>query len=917
MVFPPVQSQLLKIATIICVLSVFVSASHSQNLSGLQLRRRAASHVSPSLVPGILPREIVRQAILMAAREELNLWTRDASLREPFLDNGLELDVKADVLIDGRARIEVYGSNGETVLEKVYTVDPAVEEVYHSLVTQLEADSRSALVDMLKGQGLARGEVETPDDAVANVGVADIEAELLKMDVVSQFRVLQTLLKRLRVDNNDKALLSQVARGYANLSFLTAHQWSSMSEVFAARALLYGERLAFTNGDGLAVATTRAYVCALLGFHAVAMKHLEKVDGEMPRWLSPIPSYCRYSKDGLLNSGKNDRTVRQLVVALLSRVVTASRIEKDFELLTRGTIRNAPKYLPVYHDFLRGALGYSRLAADRGPLAIPGALVAPMHDFPELPKSVKDRDTQDATHPYQDAATIGGLLVQASSFEDSRDLSWAILGRLIEEEVFGMVVVEFTDAINAVESSHSQLAQDRLRFIGDHPFKSTIESFVGADPPDLQRLVDTIGGVSFVDTRPHMSLFFHRSWRVSNGPGTFVGLSEMKQAAREYTAHQSGRFMWADESVRPPLSQLAVELQRISPHYPPGFRAYINSFDEPTTEQLAEWEERAAQDPIALACLGAAYARVDDDKAAERSYRRAIEIAPVSDAYFSLASLHYRHKKYDQWKSVLEEFLAEPSFGLSHAAANMRLANGLMQLQRWKEARPYAEEAAQSYSGGAMACFAYCLEGLKELEESELWAKRLSESYPSGSGDFWHVWRRRNGLADDPKAVALARRSGSDYEDQILMGLMDRQHIRVANILRTNQMAGFQRDLCFACVAHFAEDSDQLLRAKNILGVWEHWKDATPREKAVAKVMRQALDETPKAPSDAEVAIIFAEEISSDALADFRYFVGEAYAIAGNTEKARELWGKVLETGPYDRISSTMAGFRLSQLPAK
>ena len=86
----------------------------------------------------------------------------------------------------------------------------------------------------------------------------------------------------------------------------------------------------------------------------------------------------------------------------------------------------------------------------------------------------------------------------------------------------------------------------------------------------------------------------------------------------------------------------------------------------------------------------------------------------------------------------------------------MLLARGLMERQEWARAKPYAVAASDAWSGAALRCISNCLEGLGEHEESELWAQRLSESYPNSAGAAWYFWLQRNGKPMDGKARQLA-----------------------------------------------------------------------------------------------------------------------------------------------------------------
>ncbi len=97
----------------------------------------------------------------------------------------------------------------------------------------------------------------------------------------------------------------------------------------------------------------------------------------------------------------------------------------------------------------------------------------------------------------------------------------------------------------------------------------------------------------------------------------------------------------------------------------------------------------------------------------------------------------------------------------------VNIARYLMGKKQFKDAEPYAEEAAQTWAAWAMYCAHDCYQALGDWEKAELWVRRTSERYPD-QALAWLYWCLRVGKGDREAARELAdelvrgrRRSGT------------------------------------------------------------------------------------------------------------------------------------------------------------
>ena len=186
-----------------------------------------------------LVREFFRQAFLIAARDELQLTTRDAWLGDAMPGEGDDppFDLKSQPVPGTPLQVlRGYLPNAKDV--KRYELKLRGDLPY--LVTEAEKLSRTKFVESLRAAGYS---------GKANVWKADaplpdrIESLLVEMNFISQFQAVRELHEAIHSGGESPALLGGLVRGYANLGLLTEYLWHPEHKVFKARALLYAQRM--------------------------------------------------------------------------------------------------------------------------------------------------------------------------------------------------------------------------------------------------------------------------------------------------------------------------------------------------------------------------------------------------------------------------------------------------------------------------------------------------------------------------------------------------------------------------------------------------------------------------------------------------------------------------------------------------
>ncbi len=270
-------------------------------------------------IQSILERELIRQAILIAARDELGLPTRDELLDDDPPDSGKEKGKRDGELVEVAILFrpaechalvrQGEGEKAEILQKHDLGTNPDGGSFSVDLTERAETLSRTEFPTLLKQLG-AKGEPnKRRDDAPVP---PDVDKRLETLSMVETFGAVRALHEVIRANGESTARLAALARAYAQLGVLTEYQWSPAHRVFKARALLYAQRLIARDAQSAQALQTRAFVRALIGRHDLALEDLDEatklVQGEgvknkgatpSPSWLPVIDAYLKADRKRL------------------------------------------------------------------------------------------------------------------------------------------------------------------------------------------------------------------------------------------------------------------------------------------------------------------------------------------------------------------------------------------------------------------------------------------------------------------------------------------------------------------------------------------------------------------------------------------------------------------------------------------
>ncbi len=518
---------------------------------------------------------------------------------------------------------------------------------------------------------------------------------------------------------------------------------------------MYAQRLVAQGPKASFGLWHRAFAEALIGRHKEAQADITSArartnaEGQPePAWAGLIEAYASYD---IARMNVNRGPLSPLA-ALLRLMVVEYPVMQDLTLLAARDVLTLEPDCYRAHDAMCRVGGVSNLhqATTAGPEVLARTLSEKLLALETLPAAVK----KHFENPEGGDATLCKLLSQAGEpILDAGEPSWAVLGRLIRETRFVQVSRRLHFMHFAWSVPVDEFWAASVSSVADHPFRSYLETMVGdrrrADQA-LARLIEHLDVANLeLSSYPMLATIFNSQDPQKRVPWTF--------AVRhlDYNAHDLCAVVeHSDGAAR---AAHAENLLEFSPQCPYAKATLIENYWERAKPHIAEWERDANRSPAILAALARRYSELGRYDEAQRALSRYIRFSPDYWAYDRLAKNYKARGDLEHWQSTLEEFLAKTEdHGLTHATANVQLANHFMERKRWDLARPFAESAAQSGAGWAMVCAERCAEGLEDWQAAESYARGVAERYPRGSWARWFLFCKRTGHGDLPAARAFA-----------------------------------------------------------------------------------------------------------------------------------------------------------------
>jgi tetratricopeptide (TPR) repeat protein len=739
----------------------------------------AASEVSQT-PPTLIMRELVRQALLVAARDGLGMYTRDGVLREPVPDRDMR---------DGALRLDVGFRQGPVIPVSVFEDGARGVKIYNQdvrlagnvdhpdlikLVEEVEGLSRVRYVQLLKDAGFSAVAAATQGAKSSEGETADLGKARERLDElteVSQFAAIRAGHTALRAGSS-KAALGVLVRGYANLAQLTRAEWSPATDVYAARSLLYAQRMVATDPKDAFARWHRAYALAMFGEHRQALQEVGEARklGKQPdappapAWGELLELLCRYQTGKLIKAAGENKAVAPL--SLFMAFLTAENCGSDtYSIEIAGKALEAnPKCARIIEAICeKSGVAYLHKWTEMGPAVHEAALANEMGELGMLPKNVEGTVAQLRQSGPQPvvAAVVGAELVKS---QEEAEPSWAAVGRTLQEIDFYQVRrrAEFMAQWWGVDTS--EFVRQATPLVAEHPYFPLIKAYglyTGRQPGAFE-VYQTLGPMEFVDPRVNIGRAVQLT-QIMDDNNRLIGEVAWRRALQDmdltaYDIEPTLPVNHPDQlrSDRYGPLRRAWQARFASPFNALAKAAYVLLSWNEAEKSLDLWTKREHPDhPAIFGALGRKYAELKEYDKSEKNWLAYLKIAHDGPAYRELADVNLKDGKEDKWLATLEESLKFEDYGLEHSITNEKIARHYIETKAFEKAKLYADAAAQSGSEASMRLAIECYEGLKQWDVAEKFVREEMDRYRQPLG--WMVWCKRTGHGDLAAATAMAK----------------------------------------------------------------------------------------------------------------------------------------------------------------
>lgn len=719
-------------------------------------------------VPSLLMRELQRQSILMAAREGLGMYTRDAVLREPPPEGAARanasLRLDPTYLEGSRMPITLQedGPGGATLLVRDVPFETHEGDVdLLKVVEDSETKSRGQYLDLLRKCGFAGDRLHAPQDdpttrpALSDGGLETAERELAELNAVSQFAAVRRAHTAIRASGESQPWLGVLVRGYANLGQLTWKQWNAFHQVFAARSLLYAQRMVVNDPHSPAARWHRAYALALVGLHRNALDDLSQARAPdakaMPYWAKVVEPLCHYRTAELADMASSDKGVAPLAMFACFLTVEHCGSESAVIETAKAALEVNPRCMRLVDALCEhSGVSYLHILTEAGPAAERAALAGELHALEPFPQGVID--SVDALK--SDWREPGVVAAAASALVDAvqpAEPSWSALGREIQAINFVHVQrrAEFMAQKWGVDAS--EFVKQSMPLVKDDPFLPVIEAYAcfSNGQVNTARLTALTQNLEVTDPRPPMKPAWELRPIMPTPAGKILGGAAMYRSGQESdpTAYDEEESipLWHLSGVAATEFDVdkARRLQWVSPFSPTTAAMLILTDWDQARQHAKEWSSQFPGQPLVNFAFATKYSELKEFDKAEPYWRAYLRVAPDAWAYRKLAENYLAAGHEDKWLQTMKEQLKQPDYALDHASIETDIAEHYMEKGDYRTAQPYADAAAESYAYFALDCDARCHEGLKNWDHAvALWqacAARYNQPLP------WYMLVRRSG----------------------------------------------------------------------------------------------------------------------------------------------------------------------------
>jgi hypothetical protein len=707
-------------------------------------------------------REVMRQTLLLAAREELSYRTGDNGLGEPLSRTRPSIELKC--VAGAPNRIQVLNGVPDK-REEVWAQTLAFDAPWphqRAWVEQMEVLSRTGFVDALKKSGFAAREKPKVTETTAEREPALTRLIDEDLTFLGQYLAIRQLHEAIASNGETPDRLAGIVRGYSHLGVLTEYLWHPMSYSFKARALLYAQRWAVREPKSKAALQHRAYAFALVGMHGDALADLEAASklsssADAPDWLPLVEHFCRYDFTQLKKQ-RDNQPIRPLATLLCFLAYEQESSSNQIVTVGLELLKDSPDSYRMLDTLCHHTgPGVGNLVTHAGPMHLATTLLPRMAGLDELPAHVRevldeakasgalldmDSDEEDVA---KEASYRAELIRSLRGFSregkpappaDTSEPSWAVLAKIIEETSFLQIFHRAYFVRFQIGVPVDDYVEMHRPIFATHRHAKSIDRMLSNAQPEGELQLSA----TFLD-------FAHaRMWLHWPRPAQ-VKVETIARANKELLPNELGlaaRFYPYEGNVGP------GPMLAVSPHSPFAMAAAARASSGSLPDK--KWEEKAEESPYLAWTFAEIWKRRGDRAKTEEFLKLSVKLDPSPSKSRQLASFYKEGGDEKNWLKVLDECLKTPSVGLEHAQIQCEIAQYYAYRREWDKALPYADAAGETGAQWAMTWARNANEANQNWETAE-------QHFVDAIGRYgehpieWYLFCKRNGVGN----LGLAR----------------------------------------------------------------------------------------------------------------------------------------------------------------
>jgi len=785
-------------------------------------------------------RELVREAFLIAARDEIGVLTRDELLGESRPDNDHTLALRFHYVMPGEENdggplrqlsFRRTDSEGRETkfLDYDFTLWISDHSGYMRVLQGVERLSREDFAQSLKSAGMkkfASPKDVAVDETETENALQSIDRLLDNLSLVSQYDAVRQTHQWIRNTGETPPLLQRLVRGYAQLYLLSEHHFLKTRFVFQSRALLYAQRIVAKYGEIRENLELRGAVFAYITYFELARESFAQADSKNPaadadatlsQWIEIARAYADYDFAAMetLMKEHEPNPLAKLVYYLMHEYTldtkTARRVGRELSenfscMRILDGIAGITSFDPIYAADGKEYTEYYDKTLSEELLNVKGLPVGVAETVKKQPArsggglaslfgSSRSNDTDDR---FQKRKQILDSILATPEKDDACEMSWQALAHLIREESV-IQIYHVARGIRGHNGDPASWLKAALPVYQGHPLEKVLRCLVrnsDAILPLKNEIASETPPYSFADiTTYYLWVFTALSGQTTEK--THLTPDEMAMAQIDWDCYRDLYYVWKIIELNrgrftPPSldkSTLAAQLIRSTPHSPLSVVGKIDYHWQYDEDDVLKWCDDFHRFPSVLRRIydwipWYSLKSVRDQKI--QLLRFIYEHSGTRQDVSALTTRLIPEGKSEEALEILEHYLttSDAEDNLSRYVIAGEIARILMQEKRFDEALKYAKLAGSCYSASGLRVLAECHEVMGNFAEAQETFYRLARNYSTYKDETlrWAIFCQR---VDSPewekaKSTALSLLENDQNNNKTLTSYTE--YLRAANV---------------------------------------------------------------------------------------------------------------------------------------